>query len=288
MIISATSLLDPNIPKIPPAFQWAQSSTDVLLNVKFSHKIDAPATLNVEPVNVTITDNYLYLHASDGTKHFGLELNLFSNIIANESTYSMASVGRMTFQLKKQNGPIKWPKLITKASSSKKYKMHMWIEMQEKYANEVDKLENAKDINSKPVEPKNDQTAIDENVKVDNSNSGSGNNNEATPVNSNSNTTINDVAVDVESNTTTTDGPKPDSTSSGIYNPELKAKIKELDDERKKKRKEVDVRARAEKETIDKEIASRKQALLQSWNVTSDPVETTNAGGSEINSVVIE
>ena len=31
------------MPNVSPAFQWAQSSTEILLNVKFSHKIDAPA-----------------------------------------------------------------------------------------------------------------------------------------------------------------------------------------------------------------------------------------------------
>ena len=40
---------------VSPAFQWAQSPTEVFLNVKFSHKIDAPATLNVDATNVTIT-----------------------------------------------------------------------------------------------------------------------------------------------------------------------------------------------------------------------------------------
>ena len=50
---------------VSPAFQWAQSTTELFLNVKFSHKIDAPATLNVEATNVTILPNQLVLEATD-------------------------------------------------------------------------------------------------------------------------------------------------------------------------------------------------------------------------------
>jgi predicted nucleic acid-binding protein len=61
---------------INPAFQWAQSPTDVFLNVKFAHKLDAPATLNVEAQNVTLESNSLALRASDGRKLFLLEIEL--------------------------------------------------------------------------------------------------------------------------------------------------------------------------------------------------------------------
>jgi hypothetical protein len=61
---------------INPAFQWAQSPTDVFLNVKFAHKLDAPATLNVEAQNVTLAAQSLALRASDGRKLFVLELDL--------------------------------------------------------------------------------------------------------------------------------------------------------------------------------------------------------------------
>jgi hypothetical protein len=61
---------------ISPAFQWAQSPTDVFLNVKFAHKLDAPATLNVEAQNVTLEHNSLALRASDGRKLFLLEIEL--------------------------------------------------------------------------------------------------------------------------------------------------------------------------------------------------------------------
>eukprot|EP00968_Pinguiococcus_pyrenoidosus_P018681 scaffold1954_cov268-Pinguiococcus_pyrenoidosus.AAC.118 len=41
---------------VNPAFEWAQSPNEVFLNVKFAHKLDAPATLDVKVQNVTITE----------------------------------------------------------------------------------------------------------------------------------------------------------------------------------------------------------------------------------------
>ena len=40
---------------ITPAFQWAQSPDSLFLNVKFSHKLDAPATLDVSVDSVEFT-----------------------------------------------------------------------------------------------------------------------------------------------------------------------------------------------------------------------------------------
>lgn len=70
--------IESNLPMshINPAFQWAQSTTDVFLNVKFAHKLDAPATLNVEVQNVTLEASSMSLRATDGRKMFSLDLEL--------------------------------------------------------------------------------------------------------------------------------------------------------------------------------------------------------------------
>lgn len=70
--------IESNLPmsNINPAFQWAQSTTDVFLNVKFAHKLDAPATLNVEVQNVTLEAGSMSLRATDGRKMFSLDLEL--------------------------------------------------------------------------------------------------------------------------------------------------------------------------------------------------------------------
>ena len=63
-------------PTINPAYQWAQSTDEIFINVKFSHKIDAPATLNVETEEVKWTNKTLSLRASDGRKTFSLDIDL--------------------------------------------------------------------------------------------------------------------------------------------------------------------------------------------------------------------
>lgn len=72
------SAIESNLPMntINPAFQWAQSVSDVFLNIKFAHKLDAPATLNVEAQNVSLNTQSLTLRASDGRKLFALDLEL--------------------------------------------------------------------------------------------------------------------------------------------------------------------------------------------------------------------
>ena len=50
-ISALKAVLDKTLPvnRVFPAFQWAQSPDDVFISVKFAHKLDAPATLNVIP-----------------------------------------------------------------------------------------------------------------------------------------------------------------------------------------------------------------------------------------------
>lgn len=129
-------------PIVSPAFQWAQSANEVMLNVKFSHKIDAPATLNVEATNITILSDRLSLEASDGRKIFKLELEFLKDIVPDDSRYEMASVGRMTFTFKKAEGPSKWSRLLKQTDSKLvPSNMHKWFAMQEKYDAELSKLE---------------------------------------------------------------------------------------------------------------------------------------------------
>jgi hypothetical protein len=82
-IASLKQLIDTFQPAnyISPAFQWAQSPSEILLNIKFAHKLDAPATLNVEANTVNITSNSLLLLATNGRKNFKLELTFLNTII---------------------------------------------------------------------------------------------------------------------------------------------------------------------------------------------------------------
>ena len=130
--------------EIVPALQWAQSPTHVFLNVKFAHIISAPATLNVVVNNVTFAARALFLEASDSKKLFKLELDFLHEIDQEGSSWSMASVGRMTFSIKKAAElPSKWKTLCQSLGLGAKGKgqQQLWYSMQEQHAKELDKLE---------------------------------------------------------------------------------------------------------------------------------------------------
>lgn len=65
---------------ISPAFEWAQSGDWIYINAKMSHKLDAPATLNVISDGVAMTERSLKFAASKDHKHFSLDLALHDDI----------------------------------------------------------------------------------------------------------------------------------------------------------------------------------------------------------------
>lgn len=123
---------------VSPALEWAQSPDEVFINVKFAHKLDAPATLDVVADNVTISGTALYLYAHRDSKHFELELPLLHEIDSEKSGWQMGSVGRCTFTLKKRQR-AKWAKLLS--GGKRPANMHPWWTMQEQYEDALDKLE---------------------------------------------------------------------------------------------------------------------------------------------------
>lgn len=65
---------------ISPAFEWAQSGDWIYINAKMSHKIDAPATLNVVSEGVDMSERSLRFSASKDHKRFSLDLALHADI----------------------------------------------------------------------------------------------------------------------------------------------------------------------------------------------------------------
>jgi len=116
--------------RIGPAFEWAQSVNEIMLNVKFAHKLDAPATLGCKKEEVNINTTYLSFQVACKAKkkRFGLQLDLLRAVDPDSSSWSMASVGRATFTLKKKT-PGPWSRLLR--SRSKLPRMHRWWSMAE-------------------------------------------------------------------------------------------------------------------------------------------------------------
>jgi len=120
--------------QVSPAFQWAQNNTAIFLSVKYTVRWNAPGALEVTDPSVNMTGNLfnfsgLGKHSNNKYRYF-LSVNLFDNIDAQLSSWSMASVGKLSVTLRKR-WPRKWPRLLVD-KKSKISNMHLWMELQEK------------------------------------------------------------------------------------------------------------------------------------------------------------
>lgn len=127
---------------LAPAYQWAQSGSELYVSVKFAHKFDAPATLvNKENIDeVSFSNRSVVVRASKSSKRFLLELALLRDIDPVNCSWSSASVGRATLTLRKA-GPFRewWPRLL--ASKTKPPNQHVWWDKQEAFEDERDEVE---------------------------------------------------------------------------------------------------------------------------------------------------
>lgn len=156
--------------RIAPAFEWAQSPESIFMSVKMAHKMDTPATLDCVWSNATIVIGNDRAASAEGAvavddaavdnaaemeedkargfsfvvkcprthKVFGLNLTMLRPIIGAESVWSEASVGRITFTLKKRVRGV-WNRLL-KDKTRKPDQMHTWWRLKEENDAENDKF----------------------------------------------------------------------------------------------------------------------------------------------------
>jgi hypothetical protein len=157
---------------IAPAAEWAQSPDSIFLNVKFSHKLDAPATLGCEldgAPTFTSTGVKLFADCKEKRKAFLLDLSLFREILPENCSFSITSVGRASITLKKLFNSS-WPRLLS--SKAKPGNIHVWWAMKEKYSDELSTWEKA-DAALKATKSKNqtieanNETSIEANGESD-------------------------------------------------------------------------------------------------------------------------
>lgn len=283
-IASLKQLIDTYQPAnyINPAFQWAQSPSEILLNIKFAHKLDAPATLNVEANTVNITNNKLLLLASNGRKNFKLELVFLKEIIPSESTYAMASVGRMTITLKKEHN-LRWSRLTE--GTAKLKQLHIWWDVNERYKSEVEKLPEIYKPPPPPTPPVSDTT---ENTAVETANTENDKNTNSTTINDTNSTPTEIISSESENST-----PKvPEKTKEQIANEkyeaeigkldnDLKIQVKQLEEEIRKRKKEIDLKGREEKTRLDAELSERKKLIINAIHNQKQNINTDSDSNSE-------
>ena len=121
----------------------------VFLQVKWAHKLDAPATLGCEPRAPVFAERLVTFSAEcrEKRKAFALQLPLFAGIDAAACSWGNASVGRAFVTLQKAGaGP--WQRLLS--SASRPANQHIWWAMKE---NHVDELEAWRSPTPTPAAP---------------------------------------------------------------------------------------------------------------------------------------
>ena len=98
-------------------------------------------------MRVNLTSDELKLEATDGRKNFNLHIGFLHRVDPSNSTWSLASVGRMVFHIRKeQEKPSRWKRLLK--SDKRLAQMHNWYEMGEKYAKELEDIEDLSESDS--------------------------------------------------------------------------------------------------------------------------------------------
>mmetsp|Transcript_23009 Transcript_23009/g.72852 ORF Transcript_23009/g.72852 Transcript_23009/m.72852 type:complete len:643 (+) Transcript_23009:44-1972(+) len=120
--------------QVSPAFQWAQNDTCVFLTIKYTVRWNAPGALEVTDPAVNMSENMFNFTGlgkhSNNKYRYALSLSLFDLILSASSSWSAASVGKLSVTLRKR-WPRKWPRLLAN-KKTKIGNMHVWMEMQEK------------------------------------------------------------------------------------------------------------------------------------------------------------
>ena len=134
--------------KVIPAVQWAQNMSFIFLEVKFSHRHDSPGCLEVNNLNINISNNSLLLNAEcvlgDIPIKFELDFNCLYDFEKNMSTYSPGSVGRYQLFIKKKENKY-WERLL-KNENDTPTNLRIWFEMKNKYDDQLKKYEKNQEI----------------------------------------------------------------------------------------------------------------------------------------------
>jgi len=127
--------------EVLPAFKWAQSLSNIYIEIQFSHKHDVPGCLEVDNQNVTISNNnFIYLAncvLGDYPIRFNLTLPLLNNVTQEGSTVEPSSLGRVQITLKKNNSPEYWKTLLNQTVSEVNNNMKIWYDMKFKFSDEL-------------------------------------------------------------------------------------------------------------------------------------------------------
>ena len=153
--------------KVIPAVQWAQNMTYIFLEIKFSHRHDSPGCLEVNNLNINISNNSLLLNAEcilgDIPIKFELDFDCLYEFDQNMSTYKPGSVGRYQLFIKKKENKY-WDRLLLNESDTPS-NLRVWFEMKNKYDEQIKKYEKNIEIDDNDKTFEDIEREIKENMK---------------------------------------------------------------------------------------------------------------------------
>jgi len=165
------SLYFHKISSITPVFQWIQSHSHLYLQIKFAHRHDAPGCLEVKNERVEFKENGFYFSAfgvqAQQPIHFVLNLTLFKEIIPEQSTWNLESVGRLFVSIAKANNEV-W--VYPLKNNEKIPGMRLWWEMKDTYKDateEYEKLLEEQETDSGSKKNKNKKVKKQEDPSLD-------------------------------------------------------------------------------------------------------------------------
>ena len=153
--------------KVIPAVQWAQNMTYIFLEVKFSHRHDSPGCLEVNNLNINITNNTILLNAAcilgDIPILFELDFKCLYDFDNNMTSYKPGSVGRYQLFIKKKENKY-WDRLLFDEKDTPS-NLRVWFEMKNKYDEQIKKYEKRQEIDDNDKTFEDIEREIKENMK---------------------------------------------------------------------------------------------------------------------------
>jgi hypothetical protein len=132
--------------QVSPAFQWAQNSSHVFIQVKFAQRWNAPGALELENSSVTVSDCCLSFkgHGEHSMikKEYKLFLQFLDPVSEPHSSWHFAAAGRLAVTVAKVRAR-KWERLL-RSENVQPENMGIWRDMQEKWKDELSSFESDK------------------------------------------------------------------------------------------------------------------------------------------------
>lgn len=156
------------ISTIPAAFQWAQSPNATYLDIKYSHRIDAPGCSSVNDLKVKIEPFSFYFSGnclrSNQKVRFLIEFETWAEVDTGLSSFHEGNNGRVSAVLaKRKNQAWELP-----MKGKKPQNLQIWWEIKDKFQKEMNKLTGEVDEDDQKEDPF-DELLNNPNVVIENS-----------------------------------------------------------------------------------------------------------------------